>query len=130
MTTPQKEGRDWEPEFAKSIGGKLVPGSGAFFCKLDVRGATVLWSLKFTRKKSFVFKDEYMQEALTAIHGPGGIGGEVIPGVALKTADGEYIVFRKDDAIHLMNEKPGIADQSVQVVPINHKPHLLRDIEE
>ena len=122
----QQEGRDWEPEFAKSIGGTLVPGSGAMFTKLDVRGATVLWSLKHTRNKSFSFKDEYMKEAVNAIHGPGGIGGEVIPGVAFKTADGEYIVFRKDDAIQLMNEKPGIATAASQTKPIDRRPHLLR----
>ena len=121
MKTPQQEGRDWEPIFAKSIGADLVPGSGAFFAKLDVRGATVLWSLKHTKHKSFSFKDDYMREAIEAIHGPGGVGGNVIPGVAFKTADGEYIAFRKDDAIHLMNEKPGIASVSSQAPPIDRR---------
>ncbi len=129
MKTAQVEGREWEPIFCKSIGATLVPGSGSGFSKLDVRGATVLWSLKHTRNKSFSFKDDYMREAIEAIHGPGGIGGEVIPGVAFKTADGEYIVFRKDDAIHLMNEKPGIANPSSQAPPIDRRPHLLRELE-
>ena len=47
-------------------------------------------------------------------------------GVAFKTADGEYIVFRKDDAIQLMNEKPGIATAASQTKPIDRRPHLLR----
>lgn len=127
MTTPQKEGREWEAEFAKSIGAQLVPGSGALFAKLDVRGATVLWSLKLTRNKSFSFKDAYMREAMEAIHGPGGIGNGVIPGVAFKTEDGEYIVFRKEDAIYLMNEKPGIVSKEKMPTPIDRRPHLLRE---
>ena len=53
----QQEGRDWEPEFAKSIGGTLVPGSGAMFTKLDARGHGPMVA-QHTRNKSFSFKDE------------------------------------------------------------------------
>lgn len=128
--TPQQEGRAWEPLFARSIGATLIKMSGAGFSKLDVRGQIVLWSLKWRgNDKSFSFKDEYMREALEAIHGPGGIGGGALPGVAFKTQGGEYVAFRKDDAIHLMEEAPGIAaagSGALAAPRIDHTPRLLR----
>lgn len=128
--TPQQEGRAWEPVFARSIGAELIKMSGAGFSKLDVRGKLVLWSLKWAgRARSFVFKDEYMDEALAAIHGPGGVGGETIPGVAFKTEGDEYVIFRKDDAIYLMSERVGIAaagSGSLALSTIDRRPHLLR----
>jgi hypothetical protein len=128
--TPQVAGRVWEKLFAKSIGAELIKMSGAGFTKLDVRGSIILWSLKWAgRAASFSFKDEYMREAEEAIHSPGGIGGDVTPGVAFKTKGGEYIVFRKDDAIYLMEERPGIASAgsgAYAVSQIDRRPALLR----
>lgn len=126
--TPQQEGRAWEPVFARSIGATLIKMSGAGFSKLDVRGALVLWSLKWAgRAASFVFRDEYMREALDAIHGPGGIGADALPGVAFKTLGGEYVIFRKDDAVFLMEERPGIASSNVNSsTMIDRRPQVLR----
>lgn len=101
--TPQDAGRAWEVEFAKSVGGKPVLMSGAGFCKLDVRGSSMLWSLKWSaHKTSFTFTDALMREAIAAIRAPGGYGGSLVPGLAFKTAGGEYVVLRKDDAMMLM----------------------------
>jgi hypothetical protein len=124
-------GRDWEKEFAVSVGGHCVPGSGAFFSKLDVRGASVLWSLKWSgNNASFRFEDKLVHEALSAIHAPGGVGGDVIPGFAFKTAGGEYITFRKADALLLMAGEASIATPgALGIVDTNKRlPSFLRDV--
>jgi hypothetical protein len=101
--TPQQEGRDWEPAFAASIGAKPVTMSGAGFHKLDVRGSSILWSLKWAgNHESVRIQDAWMHEALRAIHSPGGVGGHFIPAIATKTAGYELMTFRKDDALMLM----------------------------
>lgn len=107
--TPQQQGRAWEPEFAKSIGGEPVSNSGAGFYKLDVRGISILWSLKWAGKhSSFRVEDKMFTEALLAIHGPGGPGG-MIPGIAYKTKGGEFMVFRKGDALAMLTDGTPIA---------------------
>lgn len=101
--TPQQQGRDWEPVFAKSIGAVPVPGSGAGFHKLDVKGTGILWSLKWAgTAESVRIQDAWMHEALRAINSPGGVGGNFIPAIATKTAGFEMVTFRKDDAMMLM----------------------------
>lgn len=101
--TPQQEGRAWEPVFAASIGATPVKNSGAGFAKLDVRGAQILWSLKWAgRHESVRIQDAWMYEAIAAINGPGGIGGGAIPGIATKTQGFEMLTFRKHDALMLM----------------------------
>lgn len=101
--TPQMQGRAWEREFAKSIGAEPVKMSGAGFAKLDVRGASILWSLKWSANhRSVRIEDAWMREAVAAIQGPGGIGGSMIPAIATKTQGFELVTFRKVDAIMLM----------------------------
>lgn len=130
--TPQQEGRLWEPLFAESIGASLVKNSGAGFAKLDVRGATVLWSLKWAgNHRSLRVTDEMFEEAKAAIHGPGGVGGSVIPAVAFKTEADEYVCFRKSDALLLFSGEMDIAPigGSQPVDLERRKPALLRDLE-
>lgn len=100
--TPQENGRQFEKEFADSLGAKLVKGSGnQWFAKLDVSSAHILWSLKSTSKKSLPFTSALMQEAEAAILGSGGVGGETVPGVAT-SVDGEvYVTLKQADFIRL-----------------------------
>lgn len=110
--TPQKRGRAWEAQFAKSVGGSAVKMSGAGFYKLDVRGSSVLWSLKYTERSSATISNDLFDEALAAIHAPGGIGGHVVPGLALNIQGKEYVVMRKADALHFMtSEAESIVDR-------------------
>lgn len=128
--TPQKRGRAWEPVFAKSIGGSPIKMSGAGFTKLDVRGMSIMWSLKATDAGSIRLEDAWMREALAAINAPGGIGGMMIPGLALKTAGYEYMVFRKDDAMMLMtSDQHSVATpSSYGVVDLSRRlPDFLKD---
>lgn len=131
--TPQQEGRAWEPQFAESIGATLVKNSGAGFAKLDVRGAQVLWSLKWAgNHRSLRVTDEMFEEAVAAIHGPGGIGGQAIPAVAFKTEADEYVVFRKRDALLLFSGETDIAPigGSSPIDLGKRTPALLRDLED
>lgn len=100
--TPQEEGREFEDEFAKIIGGTPIKMSGAGFTKQDVNSGTVLWQNKHTRGKSVPVNGALFADIDRAINGPGGIGGDVIPGVASRAADGEIICsFRLKDLLRL-----------------------------
>lgn len=130
--TPQQKGRDWEPEFAASIGGEPVKMSGAGFTKLDVMGVSILWSLKWAGDhRSVRIQDAWMDEALRALHAPGGVGSHMIPGIATKTQGYELLTFRKDDALMLFTgdhsvvtpEAYGVVDRARRM------PSLLRESE-
>lgn len=130
--TPQQLGRDWEQEFARRIGATPVKNSGAGFLKLDVRGAHVLWSLKWSgNNKSIRIEDAWMEEALAAIHGPGGIGGEVAPGIATKTSGFELVTLRLADALMLMSDdtKGVVSSQQQNEMDLSKRvPEFLRNI--
>lgn len=127
MSTPQQEGRDYEVELAKRIGGKPVPGSGAGFTKLDVHGLNLVASLKYTRDKSFRLEDRLFTEVRDAIHAPGGVGSG-IGAVVVRTAGFETITFKLDDALMMFSEDVRIATSaSYGVVDMSKRgPELLR----
>ena len=106
--TAQEAGREYEVLFAESIGATPVHNSGAGFSKLDARGVggSILWSVKWAgRHKSFRVEEAHFAEADAAINGPGGIGGEVIPGLAFTTESGEeFVTLRKADMMMLLHE--------------------------
>lgn len=104
--SPQEAGREYEALFAESLGATPVHNSGAGFSKLDARGGSILWSVKWAgRHKSFRVEDEHFAEADMAINGPGGIGGDIIPGLAWTTESGEEIVaLRKADMMMLLHD--------------------------
>lgn len=104
--TAQEAGREYEVLFAESIGATPVHNSGAGFSKLDARGGSILWSVKWAgRHKSFRVEEAHFTEADAAINGPGGIGGEVIPGLAFTTESGEeFVTLRKADMMMLLHE--------------------------
>lgn len=104
--TPQQAGREYEVLFAESIGATPVHNSGAGFSKLDARGGSILWSVKWAGLfKSFRVEETHFAEADAAINGPGGIGGDAIPGLAFTTESGEELVtLRKADMMMLLHE--------------------------
>ena len=126
--TPQEEGRAYEERFAESIGAVPVKGSGAFFSKLDVRGVSVLWSCKWAgRHKSFRVTEDHIQEAVSAIYGPGGIGGDSIPAMAIQTENEELAVIRMSDLIAMLTGDVEIATAKSQgYVRRDTTPELLR----
>lgn len=95
--TPQQQGRDYEQVMANKIHGRPVPMSGAGFTKLDVFGFKILWSLKHTIHKSFRVDDDLFQEVKQAIYGPGGVGGDYLGAVAVKTTNHEVAAMKLDD---------------------------------
>jgi hypothetical protein len=106
--TSQVHGRRFERFWAALFGVKPVKGSGAlWYAKLDVNDASILWSLKHTDSESFRLHKGLMSEAEHAIHGPGGVGGSTIPGIAT-SVDGEvFVTLHAEDFIRLMKNNKG-----------------------
>lgn len=127
--SPQEAGRMYEVKFARSIGAALVPGSGNQFSKLDAKGESILFSIKWAgRHKSFRVEDEHFKEADMAINGPGGIGGQMTPALAWTTEGGEYVAFRKVDLMMLLLEGGTFATR--EAVDIGTTPRAKKSIEE
>jgi hypothetical protein len=108
---PTDIGGEWERRFAKRIGGKLQPGSGnQWFAKLDVGSRSFLWSLKATSFQSFRLTKDVIYEAARAVIGPGGKGGDTIPGIALDIDGEEVVVLRLSDFLHIVSEEVKIVE--------------------
>lgn len=130
--TPQQQGRDFEHRVAEMIGGSVVPGSGAGFSKLDLDGVgSILWSLKrFPTRDSVPVNQALFSEALSAIHGPGGVGGIYLPGVISESRDGLVVAsMRLTDMAALLHEQRPISGSSpVSSIDFDRRrPALLRD---
>lgn len=101
--TPQEEGIDFEGRFAKKFGGKLVPRSGAgIYHKLDVRDNKFLWSLKWTGKESFRITKAIWKEVNDEVYGPGGLGLDFMPGLAIELEGETYALLKMDDLVGLL----------------------------
>lgn len=126
--TPQQEGRAYEVRFAKAIGAVPVPGSGSGFSKLDVRGSKILWSCKWSgNHKSFRVSQDHFEEAMHAIVGPGGIGGDTIPAMAIQLDGEELAVFRMSDIVAMLTDETPIATAKSQGrVRRDDTPEILR----
>lgn len=108
-----EQGHAFEVEFAKRLGAKLQPGSGNTpWAKLDLRGRSFLWSLKSTTKQSFRLTTDMLKEMIHAVHGPGGQGGNTMPGMAVRIDGDDYIVMRASDFIALVQSDIRIAQPS------------------
>ena len=106
-------GRKFESLFAKLFGGTEVPGSGNQpFRKMDIEGDSLLWSLKATKKESFRLNKKDLKEVYEAVRGPGGVGGSVIPGLAICFVEGE---------------EPSTKDEIFAVIPMNDLVALFED---
>jgi hypothetical protein len=105
-----KKGLAFEKDFANRLGAKLQPGSGnQWFAKLDVKGRSFLWSLKSTTKASIRLTTDMLAETIHAVDGPGGKGGNTLPGMAVRIADEDFVVLRASDFINLVREEVKIA---------------------
>lgn len=63
MTTRFRQGRRAEVRTAKTVGGRLQPGSGnQWFAKGDLKTATHLIQVKATTAKSFILKLEDLDQ--------------------------------------------------------------------
>ena len=131
--TPQQEGIAFEKRFSKKYESNRVPGSGnGVFYKMDSKDSKFLWSLKHTSKKSYTFKSEDLEEVKKEVYGPGGIGLEYIPAMAVELEDEVYCLLLMDDLVKLL-------EQNIKVYNTNKAkekreraktPRLLRDTKE
>lgn len=98
----QKTGYRFEKWWARIFGVEPTRGSGnQWYAKLDVADGSILWSLKSTDAESFRLTKALMREVQDAITGPGGIGGDVIPGIAVAVDQEPYVVLRAEDFMRL-----------------------------
>lgn len=131
--TPQNRGRDFENEWAERLGTTPQRGSGnLWYAKMDVGDGTILWSCKHTDADSFRVNKELISEVQRAINGPGGIGGDAIPGAAIQAGGEAYVVLRADDFLRLAQEevkhvRPSKAEEKRVRSRI---PNLLREFED
>lgn len=129
----------FEELFAKLFGLKKVKASGALpFWKLDVEGKRILLSLKATEAKSFRVTKDDLDEALDAIYGPGGLGGDYVPGMAIclvqdgvpKASDPMFIMLEANDLVRLLQEEAEVfaLDKESETIQIGETPGLLRKV--
>lgn len=108
MSTPQQRGRDYEEEVAKSLGGEPTKGSGnVWHTKLDFQNVSLVISCKYTEAESLRLTQDSLDEVIQAVDGPGGRGGDVVPGLATRVGgpDGtDFITLRAVDLIRLLRE--------------------------
>jgi hypothetical protein len=98
-------GRQWEEDFARSIGGRLQPGSGnTRLAKLDVRGNEILWWLRQSKGGSYRLTPDDVDEAITGARGLGGPG--VVPGMAIRVGRHDVVVMLAADLIDVL-QRPG-----------------------
>jgi hypothetical protein len=127
--SPQQEGRNFEGRFKKTYRGNKQPGSGnGVFYKLDIKDSKFLWSLKWTSKKSFSIKSEDFKEVNDEVYGPGGLGIEYVPGLALELEGEVYAVVKMNDLSRLLEEgvKVYAPDKNAQKRAKAKIPSLLR----
>jgi hypothetical protein len=131
--TPQAAGRRFERFWASLFGVTPVKGSGAlWYAKLDVGDGSILWSCKHTDAASFSITRELLREAQAAVTGPGGVGGETIPGIAVAIDGGAdvTVTLRAEDFLRLLATsarayiEPSRAEQKRAR---SQQPGLLRD---
>lgn len=106
--TPQQRGDAFEERFAAMIAGDVVPQSGGGrWAKMDVGGLRILWSLKATPSASFSVRREILDEVERAVRGPGGVGGETLPGVAVELGDGTVVcLMEASDLLEFVRREP------------------------
>lgn len=125
MNSPQNEGRKFEEVWAELFGVKPQPGSGnQWYAKLDVDDSQILWSLKYTEKKSFAITPALMKEVEQEVT------GATIPGIATSMAGEQYVTLRADDFLRLCqsgNYKYVVPSRAEQKRARSKIPTLFRD---
>jgi hypothetical protein len=118
--TPQQQGRDYELELAARLGGTPQPNSGAGpRYKLDLKLASLLFSVKHTTHASYSLKATDLQEMVAGAQGPGGRGE--IPAMAIKM-DGfadDIFVLRGSDLRAILQ-----GDEQVEMAPSKRSSKL------
>lgn len=132
--TPQQRGRDFEEEFSKRTGAKQQPGSGnQHFALMDNEHVgKILWSLKYTDFDSFRLTKDDLKEVQNAVNGPGGVGGDTLPAMAININGLEVTIFIGDSYLKLLEEdvkfiKP---DKTTERVFRASIPSIMRDNQE
>ena len=129
---PQQEGRNFEDRFTKKFQSDKVPGSGnGIYFKMDAKNSKFLWSLKHTSKKSFSFKKEDFDEVKAEVYGPGGIGIDYIPAMAIEIEGEVYSLLLMNDLVKLIEQdiKVYTPNKAKQKREKAKTPRLLREEE-
>jgi len=101
-------GRDWEQRFAMRTGAKLTPASGATHtAQLDAGTKRVVWSLKYTKHRSYSVSVEEMDEALVAARAIG--GADCVPAMALSFGGREAVLLGLEDFLRIVQEPASFA---------------------
>lgn len=101
-----ENGYKFEKDTEKDFSGRRTIGSGnRWFDRMDVGTRKILLSCKETGHNSFRITQDDLQEAIDAVEGPGGAGGEIIPGWAIRINNNDYILLRKEDLIRMVKEE-------------------------
>jgi hypothetical protein len=126
-----EEGNKFEKFFSQLTGSELVKGSGnKWYALLDADGiGQILWSLKWTSKKSFDLTDSLIDEMVEAVDGPGGRGGNTIPALGVGLQGEVLAVFRVQDLMRVLSEeralfRPSKGDVKKSLAQV---PELLRE---
>lgn len=111
----------FETLFAKKYKSKKVPGSGNQpFRKMDIEGNSLLWSLKATKNESFRITKKDLKEVYDAVKGSGGVGGTIIPGLAICFVEGdEPKPSDKIMAIIDMDDLVAISEQEIKLFELS-----------
>ena len=130
--TPQDRGRAFEAEWAAKVGAKPQKGSGNYYLwRLDVENrGRYLWSCKHTDGKSYRLRIEDIDEVIEAVEGPGGVGGETIPAMAISIGGRVFCLTRAEDFIeeHTQEAEAFIKpDKSAERRQLRKTPGLLRE---
>lgn len=95
----------WEQEFARRVGGELIPGSGnKWYAKLDAKDAKLLWSCKATDFKTYPVTKADLDEARRAVLAPGGIGPDYLPALAIHTSQCEFVAMAMPVFMQMVTE--------------------------
>jgi hypothetical protein len=145
LTKPNKNKQDIGSQFEQVFSDKYnvdkVKASGALpFWKLDADAGRILFSLKATSNESFRVTKKDLDEANNAIIGPGGVGGDTIPGMAICLVENEqptandpmYAVVPMDDLVRLLEERAEVfrASKKRERFARASVPELLRKSQE
>lgn len=116
----------FEERTAEALGAELVPNSGqGKWAKMDVQNASLLVSCKWTNKATRTYRPAEMDEVERAVRGQGGVGGDVLPALAIGIQDEEPIIMMRasDFADLVINRVP----PEVVMKPSEARKHSARD---
>lgn len=83
-----QDAHEFEEEVAELVGGTVVPDSGqGRWAKMDARGFQIVLSCKWTKHNSRSITPVEFAEVERAVRGPGGYGGDTLPGMAIGMGD-------------------------------------------